>query len=100
MRVHLIANLNWLMLDNIFRLVGGVLVGVWIARYLGVEQYGLLSYALSFVSLFGAVAKLGLDRVVVRDIVRQPEEVGKILGTVFWLKLFAGIIAFLFSIAI
>lgn len=100
MRVHLIANLNWLMLDNIFRLVGGVLVGVWIARYLGVEQYGLLSYALSFVSLFGAVAKLGLDRVVVRDIVRQPEEVGKILGTVFWLKLFAGIIAFFLSIAI
>jgi len=100
MRARLIANLNWLLLDNIFRLVAGVLVGVWIARYLGAEQYGLLNYVLAFVSLFGAVAKLGFDRVVVRDLVRQPEKVGEILGTVFWLKLFAGIIAFISCIAI
>lgn len=100
MRTRLIANLNWLLLDNIFRLVGGVLVGIWIARYLGVEQYGLLSYVLAFVSLFGAVAKLGFDRVVVRDLVRQPDKAGEILGTIFWLKLAAGIVAFSFSIAI
>ena len=100
MRTRLIANLNWLLLDNIFRLVGGVLVGIWIARYLGVEQYGLLSYVLAFVSPFGAVAKLGFDRVVVRDLVRQPDKAGEILGTIFWLKLAAGIVAFSFSIAI
>jgi PST family polysaccharide transporter len=62
-------------------------VGVWIARYLGPEQYGLYSYALAFVFLFSTLATLGLDQIIVRDIVRRPEERNEILGTAFILKL-------------
>ncbi len=93
MRARLLANLNWLAADRVLRLVGGLLVGVWVARYLGPEQYGALNYALAFVALFGAVAKLGMDQIVVRGLVLAPDQEGKILGTLFGLKLCAGLIA-------
>jgi O-antigen/teichoic acid export membrane protein len=93
MKTRLLSNLNWLIADKVLRLVGGLVIGIWIARYLGPEQFGILNYALAFVALFGTVARLGIDQVVVRDITRSPELEGKILGTVFGLKLIASITA-------
>jgi O-antigen/teichoic acid export membrane protein len=100
MRARLLANLNWLFADKVIRMVGGLVIGVWVARYLGPEQYGLLNYALAFVALFGAVARLGIDQVVVRDLTRMPEKEGAILGTVFALKLASGLIALLLIIPV
>ena len=79
-------NISWLFAEKILRMVVGLFVGVWVARYLGPEQFGLFSYALSFVGLFTAFATLGLDGIVVRELVKYPEKEDKIIGTVFWLK--------------
>ena len=62
-------NTSWLFAEKILRMVVGLLVGVWVARYLGPEKFGLLSYALSFVGLFSIVATFGLDEIVVRELV-------------------------------
>lgn len=93
MRARLRANFNWLFADKVIRLAGGLAIGIWIARYLGPEQFGILNYALAFVALFGAVAKLGIDQIVVRDLIGLTGKQGEILGTVFALKLSAGLIA-------
>ncbi len=61
-------------------------VGVYVARYLGPERFGLLSYAGSFVGLFTALATLGLDGILVRELVKTPERRDELLGTAFWLK--------------
>ncbi len=71
----------------------GLFVGIWLARYLGPEQYGILSYAVAFVSLFGVLATLGMDQIVVRDIVRSADEADEILGTAFALKFCGAIMA-------
>ena len=73
----------------------GMLVLVWVARYLGPEQFGLLNFALAFTGLFGAIATLGLQGIVVRDIVRHPEEARLTLGTAAMLQLVAGFLSFL-----
>lgn len=99
MKARLVANLNWLVTDKMLRLVGGLLIGVWTARYLGPEDFGLLNYALAFVALFGTVAKLGIDQVVVRDLGRAPDKERAVLGTVFVLKLAASVIAFFLVLA-
>lgn len=91
----ILANTGWLFVDKILRMGAGLLVGVWIARYLGTEQFGLYSYATAFVSLFGAFATLGLDGIVVRDIVRNPSCKDETLGTAFVLKLMGGALSFL-----
>jgi O-antigen/teichoic acid export membrane protein len=80
-------NTSWLMGEKILRMGVGLFVGIWVARYLGPEQFGLLSYAQSFVLLFTAIATLGLDGIVVRELVKYPENRGSLLGTAFGLKL-------------
>ncbi len=81
------ANTSWLFAEKVLRMFVGLFVGVWVARYLGPEKFGLLSYAQSFVGLFSAFATLGLDGIVVRELVKHPEKEGELLGTAFVLKL-------------
>ena len=81
------ANTAWLMSEKILRMFMGLFVGIWVARYLGPEQFGLLSYAQSFVFLFTAIATLGLDSIVVRELVKDSSQQNVLLGTAFTLKL-------------
>jgi len=85
-------NTSWLLGERILRMGVGLFVGIWIARYLGPEQFGLLSYAQSFVFLFTAIATLGLDGIVVRELVKDESKRDILLGTAFGLKLIGAII--------
>ncbi len=80
------ANTSWLMGHRVLSMVVALFVGVYVARYLGPERFGLLSYAGSFVGLFTALATLGLDGIMVRELVKTPERRDELLGTAFWLK--------------
>ncbi|MFO0053873.1 MAG: flippase [Dolichospermum sp.] len=94
----IIANTGWLFADRILRMGVGLFVGVWVARYLGVQQFGVFNYATAFVALFSTLSTLGLDAIVVRSIVREPEKRAEILGTAFWLKLFGGVTALVLAV--
>lgn len=72
----------------------GLLVMVWVARYLGPQQFGLFNFATAFVGLFGAVAGLGLQSIVVRDIVRGSTCKEETLGTAAMLQLSGGVLAY------
>jgi O-antigen/teichoic acid export membrane protein len=86
------ANTSWMFAEQILRMVAGLLVGIWVARYLGPAQFGIFSYAIAFTALFGSIAKLGLDSIVVRDLVREPNQRDLYLGTAFWLKLIGSVV--------
>ena len=90
------ANTSWLMAERILRMTVALFVGVYVARYLGPERFGLLSYANSFVGLFLALATLGLDSIVIRELVKNPESRNELLGTAFGLKIFGTIIMWFF----
>ncbi len=92
--LKIVDNIVWLFFDKILRMGVGLIVGVWIARYLGPEQFGLLSFATAFVGIFGAIASLGLQGVVVRDIVRDPSSKQETLGTAAVLQFIGGLIAY------
>lgn len=91
---RVLANTAWLSADKVIRVGVGLLVGVWVARYLGPEQFGLLNFATAFVGLFGAVAGLGLQGIVVRDIVREPACKEETLGTAAMLQFVGGLLAY------
>ncbi len=80
-------NTSWLFGEKILRMVVGLFIGIWVARYLGPEQFGLFSYAQSFVGLFTAIATLGLDGIVIRELVKDESRRDELLGTAFYLKL-------------
>ncbi|BCG48629.1 Polysaccharide biosynthesis protein [Citrifermentans bremense] len=93
-----LTNTGWLFGDRLLRMGVGLFVGIWIARYLGPTQYGLLSYASSMCAVFSAIAILGLDAIVVREVVREPEREQEILGTVMTLRLAASLAAYLLTV--
>jgi O-antigen/teichoic acid export membrane protein len=96
--VKILDNIGWLFFDKILRMGVGLLVGVWVARYLGPEQFGLINFALAFTGLFSAVAALGLQSIVVRDLVRDPETAQLTLGTSAILHIVAGLLSYLLII--
>jgi O-antigen/teichoic acid export membrane protein len=93
-----LGNMGWMLADRSMRLGVGLIVGVWIARYLGPQRFGLLSYAVAFSALFGAFATLGLDGIVIRELAKYPERKNVLLGSAFVLKLLGGSIALLLAV--
>jgi len=93
-------NITWLVLEKGFTLFVGLIVGIYVARYLEPEQYGLLNYAISFVSIFSAFSTLGLDQIIVRQLVRQPEKQSELLGTGYMLKLAGSIVLIILMVFI
>jgi len=92
--LKIIDNIGWLFFDKVLRMGVGLLVGVWVARHLGPEQFGLYSFATAFVGMFSAVAGLGLQSIVVRDLVQHPENKAETLGTAATLQLIGGLLAY------
>ena len=92
------ANTSWLIAERVLRMVVALFVSVYVARYLGPERFGLLSYANSFVGLFIALATLGLDGIVVRELVKTPARRDELLGTAFGLKIVGAILMWLLII--
>ena len=84
------SNLGWLIGDQIVRLGVSLVIGVLTARYLGPERFGMLNYALAIVGIFSALSALGLDGIVVREIVKGRTPEPQILGTAFALQLAGG----------
>lgn len=83
---------GWLAGERILRLGLGAVVGVWIARVLGPDRFGRLSYALALATIVGAGANLGTDWVVVRELVSRPDRARAILDTATGIRL-AGALA-------
>lgn len=89
---RIIKNIGWLFFDRIIRIAGGLFIGIWVARYLGPEFFGVLNYVIAYTALFSFLAKLGLDKIIIREIIRRPDKKDLILGTGFVLKLVGSVI--------
>lgn len=74
-------------------MVIGLIGWLYVARYLGPDGYGLLNYGLSFVGLFATVAALGIDQLLVRELVRDPSSRAQLMGTATGLRLVGSLIA-------
>jgi O-antigen/teichoic acid export membrane protein len=85
--IRYFKNTSWIMAEQFLRIIAGLFVGIWVARYLGPEKFGLFSYVLAFTAIIGGIAKLGLDGILVRELVNHSEKHDIYLGTAFWLKI-------------
>lgn len=92
------ANTGWMFFGQMFSLVVSFFIGAWLARYLGPENYGIVSYVIAFVGLFNFIAYLGIHNILLRDLATYPEKRNELLGTSFWLLFFGGIIAFILAV--
>lgn len=94
-----VGNTGWLLFDRIIRMVIGVTVGAWVARYLGPARFGELTYIIAFIAFFQVIAGLEADGFIARDIARNQGDTSVILGTSLRLRIVSGIICWLIAIA-
>ncbi len=84
-------NTSWLLAERIVRLVISFIVNIYVIRYLGPNDFGLLSYAISFAALFATLSTLGLDSLIIRELVKEPAKRDTYLGSVFVMKIFGSV---------
>lgn len=82
----LAANASWLVADRVIRLGVGLVVNIWIARYLGPSDFGLFNYAQAIATMFSFASTLGLPDILVRDLVGKPGRQRTILASAFLLR--------------
>lgn len=78
---------------QIYQMVISLVVGVICARYLGPSNYGIINYVASFVSFFAIVCALGLETVVVKEVVANRDSEGLVLGSSIVIRLAAGVLS-------
>ena len=81
------SNTSWLLGERILRMGVSLFVGIYVIRYLGPEKFGLLSYAIGFVMLFGTIASFGLNEILVRELLQDKTQIKEFLSTAFFLKI-------------
>lgn len=91
--VKYLKNTGWIILSRILNVAISLFVSLYVIRYLGPTNYGTLSYAISFMSLFTFIAGFGVDSIVYRELIKNPEKEPEILGSAFVIKLLTGILA-------
>lgn len=96
----MLGNTGWLIFDRFLRMAVGIYVTVWVARYLGPEQFGLLNYAFALTAILSLLSTLGLEQIIIRDLVKDPTLKNVTLGTSFVLKLSGSLFSIVLSILI
>ena len=85
-------NTFWIFLQKILRVISGLLVGLWVVRYLGPERFGILSYSQSLVALFLSISALGLgEEILVKEILNSKKSISIIIGTSISLRIIGAI---------
>ncbi|WP_169087699.1 flippase [Paenibacillus sp. PL91] len=86
-------NTGWLLFEQIFRMILSLIVTALMARYLGIHNFGLISYGAAYVAIFTVICKLGMDSILVNEIINKREDTGQMLGTTIILRLVASLLS-------
>ncbi|ESA38252.1 polysaccharide biosynthesis protein [Leptolyngbya sp. Heron Island J] len=91
-------NTTWLLIERVAKIISELIVVFVLARYLGPDQFGILSYATAIISLVSIFTKLGLDDVAVRFLVEDEDQHERILATCCLMKLISGVLIYVLLI--
>lgn len=85
-------NVFWLLTEKAVKFLAELIVGFYIARSIGVLNFGTLNYAISLSVLFQGISTLGLSEILTRELINFKNQQGKILGTALLLRLCAAVV--------
>lgn len=93
-----ISNTGWQMAQQIYAMIVALVIGSISARYLGPSNYGLINYGTSVITIMTTLTALGLDEVVMNDLVANKNCRGEIIGTAFLMRLVASILGIVVTV--
>ena len=86
-------NTNWMFLEHIIKIISGVFVGAYVARYLGVESFGLFSYVLACFVIFESIGKSGIENIFIKHYIDKDQS-EEVLRSYLFYRLLTGLLVF------
>lgn len=84
-------NTSWVLAEKIIRIISSLVVGIWVARYLKPEGFGIIGYASSLMGILMAFSSLGLNSLLVRNLVKSKDLQNSLLGTAMVMQTFGSV---------
>ena len=80
------TNMRWIVYGRILQMAIALVINMITARYLGVNNYGIINYVASYISFFTPICSLGLESIVIKELVDKPKDQGEIIGTAMGMR--------------
>jgi len=87
----IVNNSMWMIAERVLQMGVSLVVNAFVSRYLGPTNEGLIAYCASYVNMCTAFVTLGLEYIVVKELIGNPEEEGTILGTSLVMRMISSI---------
>ena len=75
-------NTSWIAIGRVFQVGITFIVTMFVARYLDPEEYGMIGYTYSYVVIISSLASLGMNDIVVKELMDKDNDKEEILGTI------------------
>jgi O-antigen/teichoic acid export membrane protein len=95
-----LKNASWIIAGKVFQTILVFVTSVFTTRYLGPSNYGIINYVTAYVSFFAPVCTLGINMILVKDLLEFPEEQGASIGTTCLLRIIASFLSTLFIVGV
>lgn len=93
LRSRVAQNAGWLVVGDVIRMLINLIVGLLTARYLGPSNYGLINYASAYTAFFSSVCTLGINSVIVKELIENPGKDGTVIGTSLGLRAISSLLS-------
>ena len=87
------SNMKWLVGERIFQMVIALVINMVTARYLGVDNYGIINYVASFIAFFTPICSLGLEGIIIKELVDNPDKQGEVIGTAMGMRVCSSLLS-------
>lgn len=86
-------NVFWMFSGKTYFILASGLMSILVARYLKPENFGVINYSLSLIAIFSPLVTLGIEQILIKDLIDEKDIENKLMGSSFLLKLFGSFLA-------
>lgn len=89
---NFLDNTVWLIGGQVLRLILSFFISTLTTRYLGPSNFGIINYISSYIAFFTSIIGLGINGIIIHELVNHRDENGEILGTAIIFRFVTAII--------
>ena len=97
-RKKISINASWIMIGRAVQLLLTFVCTMFVSRYLGPTDYGKMTYVYSYIQLFLPLCTLGMNDIIVKELIENRKQNDEILGTTIGLRLMSSLICMVLSV--
>jgi len=86
LKAKFIRNAGWIVIGKALQMILSFVIMTVTARYLGPDDYGMINYVDSYIAFFASLCTLGMENIIVKELIQREDSQGTVLGTVMVLQ--------------